>query len=178
LKYITVHKKTRNILNANYSDVKNKKKNKFWKWIKRILFFILLVLLFLEFNHFIMAIEALRNVNADQINIINDLAHKVHDLQLSNANLQIQTDMMKVKINGLEVIHNVSQQPAIHNSVHNALNNIQSQPAPQVNIMDTISSSVHNGISDATTQVAVVTTTLIAVFGVLKSMASFIPILP
>ena len=155
-----------------------KKRSRFWKWVKRILFFILLWLLFLEFNHFILAIEALRNVNADQISIINDLAQKVHNLELSNANLQIQADMMKVKINGLDVIHNVSQQPEIHNSVHNALNNIQTETVPQTNVIDTISNSIHNGISDATTQAAVLTTTIIAVFGVLKSMASFIPILP
>lgn len=141
--------------NANYSDVKNKKKSKFSKWLYRTLFLILILLLLLQLEHFTLAIERLQDINNDQMNMINNLQSHVHSLEVSNANLQIQNEMMKVKINGIiqhPIIHNEPQNYSIHNESHN--------------------------ISKVVTGVGMAATTAITVFTVIKHLFMFSPVLP
>lgn len=140
--------------NANYSN--HKKKSKFLKFLYRTLFLILIILLLLQFEHFTLAIERLQNINDTQMNMINDLQSHVHSLEVSNANLQIQNEMMKVKINGIiqhPIIHNeVPQNYSIHNDSHN--------------------------ISKVVTGVGMAATTAITVFTVIKHLFMFSPVLP
>jgi hypothetical protein len=85
---------------------KNKKENKLIKWLRRIAFLLLILLLLFQLHHFSLAIEALARFNIEQGNLIHTLQQQVHNLQVSNVDLHNQVEMMTVKINGLE-IHNI-----------------------------------------------------------------------
>jgi cell division protein FtsB len=143
----------------------NHKKSKFKKWLYRFLFLILLILLLLMFHHFHLAIAAIARLTTEQGDMINTLQSKVHSLQLSNANLQIQADMMKVKINGLD----------IHNQIiHNVLQ-------PQAHSVETTHNEIHTDSplhSKSVLTPSILITTGAAVLTILKQIVTFSPAIP
>jgi hypothetical protein len=155
-----------------YKLQQNKKinrKSKFKKWLYRILFLLLLILLLHQFHHYDQVIEGLGRFNANQADIINTLDLKVHSLQMSNADLQSQVNAMQIKINGLEIhnqlqnqIHTVTPtEPTAHNvDVHSDLHNEVKINAPK--IIDTST---------------MITTAAVTIITVIKGIGSFIPAL-
>jgi hypothetical protein len=141
---------------------KNKKENKLIKWLRRIAFLLLILLLLFQLHHFSLAIEALARFNIEQGNLIHTLQQQVHSLQVSNVDLHNQVEMMTVKINGLE----------IHNIPHTATQ----IKAPDLHTEIHTESPLH--IDKVVTPVTVITTTAIAVLAALKTIGSFIPVLP
>lgn len=153
-----------NMKNIIFSDQRvAKKRNRLWKWIKRIAFFILLWLLFLEFNHLQLAIDALQQINLDQANVIKDLAHSVSNLQSTDVNIQDQIESLKIRLNGIEFnqLHNVNTGTPIE--VHNE--------APE-SIHKDNSLHISNPVMDSTNIIA---TTAVTILSVLKGIGSLIP---
>jgi hypothetical protein len=151
MKYLTIHKK------------QAKQKSQFWKWLRRILFIAILFLLFLQFHHYQLAIDALQQVNLDQLETIHNLQRQVTTEHLHNVNLQnINTDLvnqiheLKVKINGLELknIHNSTSSLPVIQDVH-------------------IDKELHN---DVLVPVAVTVTTGAFIVSLLSKIASFMPV--
>jgi CBS domain containing-hemolysin-like protein len=133
----------------------HRKKSKFQKWLWRMAFLLLILLLLLMFGYFSLAIDTLVRINNDQIDTINHLQQQVHTLELHTANLQVQSDMMKVKINGLEManLHNVT--PQIDEQTHTV---------PHANL-------------DVLKPIPIVTVAAMTVVTVLKGIGSMIPAL-
>ncbi|MED3562388.1 hypothetical protein [Bacillus xiapuensis] len=140
-----------------------KKRSRLWKWIKRLLFFILLWLLFLEFNHIHMALAALQQMNADQANLINDLAHKVSSLQSTDINIQDQIESLKIRLNGIEFnqLHNV-----------NTATPIEPHTVTPESIHKASVLHISNPVMNSTN---IIVTTAVTVLSVLKGIGSLIP---
>jgi CBS domain containing-hemolysin-like protein len=134
----------------------HRKKNKFQKWLWRMAFLLLILLLLLMFGYFSLAIDTLIRINNDQIDTINHLQQQVKSLELHTANLQVQSDMIKLKINGLEVsqIHNVT--PQIDKETH----------------------TVPHTTLDALKPIPMITVAAMTVVTVLKGIVSFVPVIP
>jgi hypothetical protein len=143
-----------------------KKRNRFWKWVKRILFFILLWLLFLEFNHLQLAIDALQQINLDQANVIKDLAHSVSNLQTTDVNIQDQIESLKIRLNGIEF-----------NQLHN-VNTVTPIESPHIDTSESVhkdhSLHLNNPVMDSTN---IIVTTAVTVLSVLKGVGNLIPLL-
>jgi CBS domain containing-hemolysin-like protein len=137
-----------------------RKKSKFQKWLWRMAFLLLILLLLLMFGYFSMAIDTLVRINNDQIDTINHLQQQIHRLELHTANLQIQNDMMKVKINGIESYQ-------LHNSLHNV--------TPQI---DEQTRTVPHTSLDALKPIPIITVAAMTVVTVLKGIGSLLPTLP
>lgn len=151
-------------LRQSGSNKKINRKSKFRKWLWRVLFLILLILLLLQFHHYNVALEGLARFNIEQSDMIHNLQQEVHKLELSNANLQIQTDMMKVKLNGIEL-----------NQLHNSVQNI----TPMEPHIQDIYSEVHTdskvNIPNLVSPTTMITTAAVTIFTVIKGIASLVP---
>jgi hypothetical protein len=150
---------------------KIKKKNKLRKYLYRLLFLILLILLLMMIGHFNTAIEHLIRLNAEQGNMIHMLEAKVHNLEVSNTNMQIQEHMMRVKINGMEIhsnaIHNVPEKYTVSNvsdlneEIHNSLNETKA-----------------NMVGKVATPVVVISAVAATLYHSIKLMTRFVPSMP
>jgi hypothetical protein len=126
------------------------KKSKFRKWLYRVAFILLILLMLLQLHHYDTALDALAKLNVEQSDTINHMQKELHNIELNDLKIKSDVSDLKLKING--------QFTDIHNDI----------PSPDLHK----DSKVH---INAFTPASIVTTTTITILTLVKGITSLIP---
>jgi hypothetical protein len=127
------------------------KKSKFRKWLYRVAFVLLILLMLLQLHHYDTTLDALAKLNVEQSNDIHNMQKELHSIQLQDLKIKSDVSDLKLKINGqFQDIHNDIPSPDLHKD-----------------------SKVHS--VSAFTPASIVTTTTVTVLTILKGVTSLIP---
>lgn len=129
------------------------KKSKFKKWLYRLLFAVLILLMLLQLHHYDTAIDALAKLNVEQNHTIDSMQKELHNIDLHNHIVEHQLDEIKLKINGSEV-------PSTHNEI------------PHTDLHK--DSKVHT--ISLFSPASVISTTTVTVLTLVRGIASLIPV--
>lgn len=130
------------------------KKSRFKKWLWRLLFIVLILLMLLQLHHYEIALDTLAKLNVDQSTDIHNMQKELHSVELQDLQIKHQLDGLQLKINGeYQDIHNDIPQPDLHKK----------------------HSDVHS--VSAFTPASIVTGTTVTVLMILKGITSLIPAL-